>query len=1784
MAIAISQRVQQKLDEWKRNLLLGDGRSNNLLRFRPSKSSMLRIKHPDAASIYGILQQQKSLTIPFQTEGDEVLDLLDPAFNDDGNNGQARLLTGPQTPTRRRRADDVIELEADATKLPSIMYRLRLKAQTALNERGVNVLFVAFGQLEWTETGDATEQLRSPLILVPVELNRETLSDPYKLRALDDDTILNPVLVERMRKDFEIDFNLDAEDYGNLALDDVCQRVRTAIAGRRPWRVQVDVAYVGLFSFLKMSMYKELESAAGVAANNVIIQRLAGEPVAMPVPAGIPDVTQLDDKIPPGDLYNILDADASQLEAITYVKAGGNVVIQGPPGTGKSQTIANCIAECMATNKSVLFVSEKMAALDVVYQRLAQVGLAEFCLEAHSHKANKREIIRQLGDALARRQGVASDGWASETLAGLQTTRERLNTYVRALHNRETPLRRSAYDLHGEIAVRQKAPVLPFSFPGVSEITPAKLAAIEEAVQEIVLRADVLRADAAHPWHGCTAPAYSLELRAAVLYHFGELHGYLLSLAEGAAALAAAIGMPRPNTLDQARSLNVVVTRAQEGQLPAWILLGGSDTPTATALAMTLSELSSVSPDQRRNMRRDRVLSVLQSIAPQATSTLQDNASTRDRTIDSLKRLGLASDRTVASQSAIQEHLGITEAPNAGGVHSITALVELLLRNPKSVPGWFNPTRLAYAIELARTATNHMKIWEDEGNTILQHFDAEIFSIAAALLARFVQSYTSVFRNVRPGYHRDMRKIRHLSKDGRKYSYSDALTMLRRASHAAESRRWLDTHQAELEDLLGPHYAGDRTDWSGVAKDLETTKAILGNRHGESPSDRLVRMASGDGTAQKQLGDLYRDLSEQPVVMATQIETLVSLLPWSPAQYASLDLPDLATFARNLASELAGLWSIEAEVQRVASGRQSSAFQTTLEGIERELGFLATIFPIANLQVREVPLAKAPLDEVVQWVQKRIDGIDDLDAWIAYRTAVQKIGGLGLTELIPLLRTSAAPAELWVDAAIRQIYHLCLDHLYQKQPVLGEFRGASHDSVLQRFRTLDRAIVELGSRRVRNNLLTMAPHLNGTPSESSELGILLREVGKRARHKPLRRLFAEIPTLLRALKPCLMMSPLSLSQYLDPERVRFDVVIFDEASQIRPEDAVGSIMRGAQVVVAGDERQLPPTSFFSSFMTESGEDWDEEAPEIYESILEACLSAGVTPKMLRWHYRSRDERLIAFSNRFIYDGRLITFPSAQQDESGRGVSLKYVPEGVYDRSGTRTNQVEATQIVNLIIEHAASWIRQEHQRSLGVVAFSEAQQLAILQILEKTRRDNPDLEAFFRERDNGEVFFVKNLENVQGDERDVIFFSVGYGRDVSGRLGMNFGPLNRQGGERRLNVAITRARYQVIVVSSITGADIDLTKSNAEGVRLLKRYLDYAEKGLSVLAQGEQTTVGDYESPFEKAVARALESKGLIVQPQIGCAGFRIDLGILHPDRPGHYVLGVECDGATYHGQATARDRDRLRQQVLEGLGWRIHRIWSRDWVHAPVREIEKVVEAYQNAMTGEDRDTCEATVIKPRTVVADITERATQQPAGTPQMPIALAKRPPPATPYRAARLPRRGSKEQFYKVSANSLVDPIAHCVREEGPVSAHIVRQRVAACWEIQRVGDMVSAILDDAINRAVKRGLIRQRGEFLWPPEMTTPPVRSSGEGVEYRPISEVCPEEIDSAILLVLEHDFASAREALIVAVARLLGYDRAKRVVSERIDQRIEALQAEEKLRVNGDQVSLSTIGRAKVG
>ncbi|MEO6788466.1 MAG: DUF3320 domain-containing protein, partial [Chthoniobacteraceae bacterium] len=575
-------------------------------------------------------------------------------------------------------------------------------------------------------------------------------------------------------------------------------------------------------------------------------------------------------------------------------------------------------------------------------------------------------------------------------------------------------------------------------------------------------------------------------------------------------------------------------------------------------------------------------------------------------------------------------------------------------------------------------------------------------------------------------------------------------------------------------------------------------------------------------------------------------------------------------------------------------------------------------------------------------LRERVDAwlgrMEELSRWCAYEACAARARELNLAPIIGALEGGTIAGTALAAAFCRAHLSQLLREAVRQRPELARFDGVLHDQAVEHFRSLDHERLHLARFRV------LAAHHAAFPSRSGGIGatgIVLGEMEKKRNHRPVRRLLADAGTVVQAIKPVFMMSPLSVAQFLAPGAVEFDLLVVDEASQVQPVDALGAMARAKQIVVVGDSRQLPPTRFFARLTSDEPDPGDEDEPlavaqaKEVESILGLCCARGIPETMLRWHYRSRHESLIAVSNREFYESKLFIVPSPHRNSDNVGLKFTRIADGRFDAGGTGTNRVEARAVCIAVMTHA----RQNPNLSLGVVAFSVRQKQAIEDEMELLRRESPDAEEFFHAHPH-EPFFVKNLENVQGDERDVIFISIGYGPNASGYMAMRFGPLSTEGGERRLNVLISRAKRRCEVFASFTADAIDLNRAGGAGVRVLKTFLNFAETGRLGIAE---RTDGEEQSPFEESVRRAVESLGCEVHPQVGIAGFFIDLGVVDPAQPGRYLLGIECDGATYHSSRSARDRDRLRQAVLEDHGWLIHRIWSTDWFQRPGEQLRKV-------------------------------------------------------------------------------------------------------------------------------------------------------------------------------------------------------------------------------------------------
>jgi very-short-patch-repair endonuclease len=716
-----------------------------------------------------------------------------------------------------------------------------------------------------------------------------------------------------------------------------------------------------------------------------------------------------------------------------------------------------------------------------------------------------------------------------------------------------------------------------------------------------------------------------------------------------------------------------------------------------------------------------------------------------------------------------------------------------------------------------------------------------------------------------------------------------------------------------------------------------------------------------------------------------------------------------------------------------------------------------------------------------------------------------------------------------------------LRQAFLEDPALQNFVGDLHQNKIRQFVELDQELLMLNRDRIAHHLSEHRPNVYTNLTPSSELGILLSELNRKRRHMPIRKLLLAAGGLIQTIKPCFMMSPLSIAQFLDPHGVpnlSFDVVIFDEASQVKPEDALGALLRGRQLVVMGDTKQLPPTTFFDIIIHPlSEEDYELDSLMDMESILHLC-KRSFPIKMLRWHYRSRHESLIAVSNQEFYNNHLFVYPSPCH--SSEQLGLMYMPLdrdiATYDRGRTSTNLEEAKAVVQAAFDHFQKY---GDGKSLGIGTFNVNQQQAILEVLELELKRHPRAQKFHKHffGEWEEKFFVKNLETIQGDERDVIFVSVGYGFDEDGKLTHNFGPLNKDGGERRLNVLVTRAKEKCMVFANFHAGDLkNVTEGSAFGLRALKTFLGYAEhRNLESM----DSHLVETTSPFEDSIRSAIKEEGLEVHQQVGCAGYRLDLAVVDPEDPDRYLLGIECDGAMYHSAPVARDRDRLRQQILEGLGWNIYRIWSTDWYRNREESINRLFMAIQEAREGKKKP--EVELIEEETLV--------EEEAPPVQVEVNLEDMIPA---YQLCNDLELSKDKPLHEKLPQEVAPAMRRVVDTEGPIHVTELYKRIRSHWGLKRSGRRIKETLDASLQLALDKGLFTSQDDFLFSPTGEVR-VRRRGENMPAR-IELISDEEIKRAVLLVIETQYATYPEELVTQVARLFGFKSTRQATRDRVN------------------------------
>lgn len=1304
------------------------------------------------------------------------------------------------------------------------LHSIYLATRREMEESGANTLYIACGFLKWYRSNVREQRaFRAPVLLLPVQLSRPSVKAGFTLRGTDEEPRFNMTLLELLKTEFGINIpELEGElptDEAGLDVPRIFNILRRAIDSLPGWEVE-ERCILGTFSFTKYLMWKDLcDRREHLMRNPIVSQIAASERGIFPAQVSFPAPSTLDNEVDAQKVFTPLSADSSQLSAVLAAGRGKNFVLIGPPGTGKSQTITNMIAHCLAHGKTVLFVAEKAAALQVVHKRLKRVGLEPFCLELHSNKANKKDVLAQYKAAVETiSEGSTKEDWENRVYA-MTALRQQLNQLPEELH-KLYPDETSLFNDIDLIATHQEQPNFTVYDGDILTCSRQEKIQLLETARDLVLHYELVR----------------------------------------------------PLTPSQRELLNT------SSYTPAW-----EDELTHALL------------------RYQEQLNLWEQTANDAGNILGLPA---EHLRELLPALELA-----------DKH------PGAG--------LELLL-----------PARSATTLsELAETATLAEQFRE----------------LKAQLSLPYPPSVTQAD------------DLKDKLKECRDITISGFFT---RFFGMRRMRRYLQM----LSD--------SRQKPTDCLKDLQNLVRMQDISH---------RLHPKNAAALPRLFRLGLDTTQQHVAEASSIAATLGTIREADALlhpvFAAIH-PELHRLVDTMRSALSSLSAAEDALQA------------------------ATQHPICSRnQAEELLNLRHLWRNIVLWNRRKQNCHP---AWVQ---AIQQ--------------DNIAPEDFPTAVEVN-LARLRLRTAAAKNETLLQFVPTIHEGRITDFARKDTDLLNAATTQIRNSLIQRAGSIT---KHGTEVALLQRELSKQRAHMPLRRLLTSIPHLTPLLKPCMLMSPLSVAQYLTTDAEPFDVVIFDEASQIPVWDAIGAIGRGRNAIIVGDPRQMPPTSFFSRSKDEDEED-DGTTEKDMESILDECLACNIPSMNLCWHYRSKSESLIAFSNDRYYEQQLTTFPAPRMQD--HAIHYHHT-SGIYEPgTGKRINRQEAAALVAHVVSTLRSpGFRYTEATSIGIVTFNTQQQALIQDLLEAERANDETLEPYFAEN-NPEAIFVKNLENVQGDERGVIYFSTTFGPDAKGRMSMNFGPLNLQGGERRLNVAITRARNGMHIFTSILPENIDLSRTKARGAADLRGFLDYARRGAAAYMNMKRGIRSRDMASLTAHLAEELTARGWNCQTGVGVSGYRIDLAVEAPSSPGNVLAGITTDGYPYASANTARDRDVLRPSVLQGLGWRLLRVWAMDWWRSPAACIEALDVALKHARTQGP-----PTPPKLPELSAPSEEISREITSETPP-PTATRENIEPGPAYQYARM--NTTLPPLFEMSDASLQPVLCRIVEEEGPMKEDFLLARL------------------------------------------------------------------------------------------------------------------------------------------
>ena len=1586
----------------------------------------------------------------------------------------------PSTPKEFR-----IQTLLDEKHLAAKAMKIYRDEQTLEQEKGTSFSYLILGFLNWKESDDSDIELKSPLFSVPVVINR-TKEDGvfvFDIQKSAEEIKINLSLKEKLNYAFGVD--IPNIEFGEKPLEyfEKVKKHLDSYIKNKGWYISSEVA-LSILDFSKLVMYRDLDPKLWEPNNKLsehpVIRNLIGFSDESSESVRVNDsISSNNHEESVNNLINsakklklVESADITQIKAIIDVlKSQQSYIIKGPPGTGKSQTITNLIALALYEGKKILFVSEKRAALEVVKSKLDKIGLGEFCLELHSEKNTKEDVIKDLYSVLcntdlysvSRHTKSYSKDHEHELYTRYADIENNMDEYVNTLHTKWENSGKTIYEILNKVVLLRECckadlePIEPIKF-SPKNFTLDYENRIQQALDDFLKILDNLEKRTQgnlpvteHPWRGTNitlnTPSKIEQIYSSLLKWQNQLNGLFIEI-------------------KKISGFNPDCSLSNIEKLP--------DILKQYSIDFSIIDLNLLQKLSDKDFE-NKLLYVLESIfnSKELFTEITKNNDLSDSFYQKLKNLRqhniYESDESV-EECQLPDNITILELSQLYNdisnknnyLNNYYKLInKLYQKNDNS-----HKTCILYSIQSGETVADFIELISSLPNNaikyrkILNNFNRLKITEVISDLKEYTDSLETVSKILNNS---DSTTFDEISQLCNEYTSGFWIFSFLSSSHrnATKKLKRISTSGAPKEILKNYDSISKYYKCLNTINNNQDYAKIINNYFDKSvPPTQILNILESlnawNHSIDRKFGPLFSDNSELKSLLITIDDSDFDILKNDPKvdsisiknevydlihiknQYT--DFFNHLSFSENEIGDSGELKNASDSIKQILLKLQSifknhninlgycksvidkiKKLQDSCKTISDNSSWLKeeiipkdkkwnslfdeipnidiiretlklkkklSIIGLTNITVYlksidELQKLESNLSDIVNYYnnsvssadnfykeiesnakdwginfkeslikailrnQEALDNKENLTDFISLTMALKNTENLGIKKYAEATLKNQINRSDLKNKVFLDLYNSMVDEIYSNTPLISKITGSQLDNFKESYMKLDKDLFkarriliknklyqyQLGVVSDRNNL-----RKNGTKvKDLTEIPLIQNEGQKIKRHLALRQLFKRAPNTTVGLKPCFMMSPLSVANYIEPGVINFDLLIMDEASQVKPADALGAIARAKQFVIVGDEKQMPPSNYFEASMdSDEKNNDDDDLIEGNESILEAGLSAGFPTNILKWHYRSRHESLIYFSNKHFYDNQLVVFPSPKNNTSDYGIKFKYIEDGYFSKG---QNIVEAQKIVEATIEQ----IIKHPDESLAIVAMNKEQSSLIEDILTQQILINAEAGAAWTKiNDSKEPLLIKNLETIQGDERDVVFISCTYGKDPEAqKVYQRFGPINSVGGERRLNVLFSRAKKRMQIFSSMLPEDICQTES--KGTQLLKDFLYYAKNGI-VKATG-CTTGREPDSDFEKAVTNLLTSNGYECEPQVGVQGYFIDIAIKDPKHSGEYIMGIECDGATYHSSSFARDRDCLRQQILENLGWKIRRIWSTDWFRNPKGTLKPILD-----------------------------------------------------------------------------------------------------------------------------------------------------------------------------------------------------------------------------------------------